>query len=143
MNRALSPVWLLFILTGLNLFNYLDRSVGSAVLIPIQTEFQVNDRALGKLNTSHDRLFLLRRRLRGDRVSRKWLIAAAFWCEFGHVLTGFARVLGGYCSIGSWSGRRGQLCDDWPQLDLGCFPKETQCRADRLYVAIPVGSTLL
>src|SRR5881392_271699 len=30
MKRALSPGWLLFILTGLNLFNYLDRFVLSA-----------------------------------------------------------------------------------------------------------------
>ena len=36
MNRKLSPGWLLFILTGLNLFNYLDRYVLSAVALPLR-----------------------------------------------------------------------------------------------------------
>ena len=31
--KQLSPAWILFILTGLNLFNYLDRYVLSAVLV--------------------------------------------------------------------------------------------------------------
>ena len=31
-NRTLSPAWTLFILTGLNLFNYLDRYVVSALI---------------------------------------------------------------------------------------------------------------
>ena len=34
--KQLSPSWILFILTGLNLFNYLDRFVLSAVLTPLQ-----------------------------------------------------------------------------------------------------------
>ena len=34
--KQLSPAWILFILTGLNLFNYLDRFVLSAVLTPLQ-----------------------------------------------------------------------------------------------------------
>ena len=34
--KQLSPAWILFILTGLNLFNYLDRYVFSAVLTPQQ-----------------------------------------------------------------------------------------------------------
>ena len=43
MNRKLSPFWTLFILTGLNLFNYFDRLVLSAVLPFIQSA----DRGLG------------------------------------------------------------------------------------------------
>jgi len=34
--QQLSPAWILFILTGLNLFNYLDRYVLSAVLTPLK-----------------------------------------------------------------------------------------------------------
>jgi hypothetical protein len=37
MNRKLPPGWLLCILTGLNLFNYLDRYVVASVLTPLQT----------------------------------------------------------------------------------------------------------
>ena len=36
MRKQLSPAWILFILTGLNLFNYLDRYVLSAVLTPLK-----------------------------------------------------------------------------------------------------------
>src|SRR5689334_23542302 len=50
-NRTLSPVWLLSILTGLNLVNYLDRYVMSAVLTPLQKEFGLTDGDLGSVNT--------------------------------------------------------------------------------------------
>ena len=36
--KQLSPAWVLFILTGLNLFNYLDRFVLSGVLTPFQKD---------------------------------------------------------------------------------------------------------
>ena len=148
MNRALSPFWLLFILTGLNLFNYLDRFVGSAVLIPIQTEFQVNDRALGKLNTIFMIGYFVTSPLfgyLGDRISRKWLIAAGIlvW-SLGTVLTGFApsfgwllfyRILVGvgeasYATIG-------------PSLISDVFPSgKRNVALTVFYVAIPVGSAL-
>ncbi len=94
MNRSLSPFWTLFILTGLNLFNYLDRYVVSAVLTPIATEFKVGDGELGRINT----IFMLGYFVTspifgylGDRASRKWLIAIGiFIWSLGTVLTGYA-----------------------------------------------------
>ena len=94
MNRTLSPFWTLFILTGLNLFNYLDRYVVSAVLTPIATEFKVGDGELGRINT----IFMLGYFVTspifgylGDRASRKWLIAIGiFIWSLGTVLTGYA-----------------------------------------------------
>ena len=43
MNRKLTPFWTLFILTGLNLFNYFDRYVLSAVLPSVQRTLDLND----------------------------------------------------------------------------------------------------
>ena len=63
--RTLSPVWLLSILTGLNLFNYLDRYIMSAVLTPLQQDFGITDGALGRVSS---------RRV-GALVCVVWLIA--------------------------------------------------------------------
>ena len=50
--KQLSPAWILFILTGLNLFNYLDRYVLSAVLTPLQKELGIIDGQAGRLVTA-------------------------------------------------------------------------------------------
>ena len=50
--KQLSPAWILFILTGLNLFNYLDRFVLSAVLTPLQKDLGINDGQAGRLVTA-------------------------------------------------------------------------------------------
>ena len=50
--RQLSPAWVLVILTGLNLFNYLDRFVLSAVLTPLQKDLGLNDGQAGRLVTA-------------------------------------------------------------------------------------------
>jgi MFS family permease len=148
MRRTLSPFWLLFILTGLNLFNYLDRAVGSAVLTPIRNEFRVNDQDLGLITT----IFMIGYFFTspvfgylGDRTSRKWLIAVGiFVWSLGTVLTGFAptfrslllyRILVGvgeasYATIG-------------PSLISDVFPPSKRNVALTIfYVAIPVGSAL-
>ena len=49
--RSLSPFWLLCILTGLNLFNYLDRYVLNAVRTPIAKEFHISYTASGVMMT--------------------------------------------------------------------------------------------
>ncbi len=42
MRKQLSPFWVLFILTGLNLLNYLDRFVLNAVRTPLAADFGIN-----------------------------------------------------------------------------------------------------
>src|SRR5262245_6422610 len=148
MTRALSPFWLLFILTGLNLFNYLDRSVGSAVLTPIRNEFGVKDQDLGLITT----IFMIGYFVTspifgylGDRVSRKWLIAAGIlvW-SIGTVLTGMAstftwllcyRVLVG---VGEAS-----YATISPSLISDAYaPAKRNNALTLFYVAIPVGAAL-
>lgn len=94
MPRALSPFWTLFILTGLNLFNYFDRYVLSAVLPLVQKDLALNDSQAGWLGTAFMLGYFITSPVfgyLGDRSSRKWLIAAGiFIWSLGTVLTGFS-----------------------------------------------------
>jgi MFS family permease len=94
MKKQLSPAWLLCLLTGLNLFNYLDRFVLSAVALPLQKEMQISDGQVGRIVTAFMLGYFLTSPLfgyLGDRSSRKWLIAGGiFIWSLGTVLTGFA-----------------------------------------------------
>jgi MFS family permease len=95
-NRTLSPFWTLFVLTGLNLFNYLDRYVLSVVLPPLSADLGLNYDQGGTIGTAFMLGYFLTAPLfgyLGDRASRKWLIAAGiFVWSAGTVLTGFART---------------------------------------------------
>ncbi|MDB6039155.1 MAG: Major facilitator superfamily 1, partial [Verrucomicrobiales bacterium] len=95
--RILTPYWTLFILTGLNLFNYLDRYVLSAVLPSLQTDLHINDGDAGRIVTSFMIGYFVTSPFfgyLGDRGPRKWLIAAGiFIWSLGTVLTGLAASL--------------------------------------------------
>ena len=97
MNRRLSPAWTLAILTGLNLFNYMDRFVLSAVLPPLKTELKIGDGQSGDIATAFMLGYFVTSPIfgiLGDRFSRKWLIAIGiFVWSLGTVLTGFAPTL--------------------------------------------------
>jgi MFS transporter, Spinster family, sphingosine-1-phosphate transporter len=74
----IKPAWLLAILTGLNLFNYIDRYLLNGVLTPIQQEFALTDAQLGRLNTAFMVGYFFTSPFfgyLGDRRSRKLLIA--------------------------------------------------------------------
>jgi MFS family permease len=95
--RILTPGWTLFILTGLNLFNYLDRYVLSAVLPSLQADLHINDGNAGRIVTSFMIGYFVTSPFfgyLGDRGHRKWLIAAGiFVWSLGTVLTGLAASL--------------------------------------------------
>src|SRR5712672_2500394 len=90
------PVVILVLLTGLNLFNYLDRLVVAAVLPKIQADLGLSTFVAGLLET----VFLIGYFITapifgslGDRMARKWLIGAGvvIWsaatCASGLVTT--------------------------------------------------------
>ena len=82
MNRKLSPFWTLSILTGLNLFNYLDRFVLSAVLAPLQKELHLTDGQAGTIGTAFMLGYFVTSPFFGllsDRMGRKWLIAVGIF----------------------------------------------------------------
>ena len=148
MKRTLSPGWLLFILTGLNLFNYLDRFVLSAVAPLLKTELGLSDGQVGRIVTAFMIGYFATSPLfgfLGDRSSRKWLIAGGiFVWSLGTVLTGFAatfvmllafRVLVG---VGEAS-----YATISPSLISDSFTAEKRNNALTIfYAAIPVGAAL-
>jgi MFS transporter, Spinster family, sphingosine-1-phosphate transporter len=146
--RTLSPFWTLFILTGLNLFNYLDRSVLSAVLPSVQADLGLNDNKGGTLNTAFMIGYFLTSPIfgfLGDRLPRKWLIALGiFVWSVGTVLSGFAnsywsliwfRVLVGVGEASYATISPSVIADKF-------FGEKRNSALTVFYVAIPVGAAL-
>jgi len=148
MNRRLSPSWTLFILTGLNLFNYLDRNVLAAVLDPVQARFQLTDEQGGRLNTAFMLGYFITAPLfgyLGDRAARKWLIAVgiAVW-SLGTLLTGFATSLAMILAlrtiVGVGEASYASISPGWISDVFGSGKRNNALTI--FYVAIPVGSAL-
>lgn len=148
MNRSLSPFWMLSILTGLNLFNYLDRFVVSAVLPSLQADLSISDGEAGRTVTAFMIGYFITAPFFGyfgDRLSRKWLIAAgiAVW-SLGTVLTGFAATLGALLSYRVFVGLgEASYATISPSLISDTFaPAKRNNALTIFYVAIPVGAAL-
>jgi MFS transporter, Spinster family, sphingosine-1-phosphate transporter len=146
--QPLSPFWTLFILTGLNLFNYLDRYVMWAVLVPLQKDFGISDGEAGRINTAFMLGYFLTAPFfgfLGDRASRKWLIALGiFIWSLGTLMTGFAqsfvvllcfRVLVGVGEASYATISPGLISDSY-----GADKRNNALTI--FYVAIPVGAAL-
>jgi MFS family permease len=144
----LSPAWILFILTGLNLFNYLDRYVLSAVLTPLQKDLGINDGQAGRLVTAFMIGYFVTSPVfgwLGDRWSRKWLIAAGIlvW-SVGTILTGFAAtfamMIGFRVLVGLGEASYATIS---PSLISDSYaPAKRNNALTIFYVAIPVGAAL-
>lgn len=138
----------MFILTGLNLFNYLDRYVLSVVLPAMRGDLKLDYDQAGTIGTAFMLGYFLTSPFfgfLGDRASRKWLIAAGIlvW-SIGTVLTGFAhsyaellfyRVLVGVGEASYATISPGLIADKF----IG--PKRNTALTI-FYVAIPVGAAL-
>jgi predicted MFS family arabinose efflux permease len=146
MNRRISPLSLLIILTGLNLFNYLDRFVLGAVRTPMAAAFGLDYGQSGRMFTAFMLGYFITAPFfgyLGDRGSRKALIAlGVFVWSLGTVLTGLAQgfvallcfraMVGlGEASYGSLS--PGLISDAWR-------PAKRNMALTVFYIAIPVGS---
>ncbi len=142
------PVTILVLLTGLNLFNYLDRLVLAAVLPKIQNELGLSNFLGGLLET----VFLVGYFATapifgalGDRVARKWLIAggvivwSAATCASGLATTALGLVLSRvFVGIGeaSYATLAPTIIDD-------ITPPEKRGRAlAYFYAATPIGGAL-
>lgn len=146
--KQLPAVWILLILTGLNLFNYLDRFVLSAVLTPLQKELGINDSQLGWLPTAFMIGYFVTSPVfgwLGDRWSRKWLIAAGiFVWSLGTVLTGmattFAMMVAFRVLVGLGEASYATIS---PSLISDSYaPAKRNNALTIFYVAIPVGAAL-
>ncbi len=145
---AVHPWFSLVLLTGINLFNYFDRSIMNAVLGPLQKDFRLSDEAAGFAATAFMVGYFLTSPVfgvLGDRFSRKWLCAAGVFCwSVGTILTGFAP---GYVSlllcrglVGLGEASYAALAPGW-LADL--FNREQRNRAQTIFcVGLPVGYAL-
>jgi MFS transporter, Spinster family, sphingosine-1-phosphate transporter len=148
MNKNISPLGLLLLLTGLNLFNYLDRYILSAVRTPLAAEFGIGFGDSGRLFTAFMFGYFVTSPLFGfwgDRGARKWLIAAGIfvWSLFT-VLSGWAvnfgqlllfRVLVGIGEASYASICPSLISDAWE-------PSRRNNALSFYYTAIPVGCAL-
>jgi MFS transporter, Spinster family, sphingosine-1-phosphate transporter len=146
--KQLSPTWVLVILTGLNLFNYLDRFVLSAVLTPLQKDLGINDGQAGRLVTAFMIGYFVTSPVfgwLGDRWSRKWLIAGGiFVWSLGTVLTGFAGTFAMMIAFRVLVGLgEASYATISPSLISDSFaPAKRNNALTIFYVAIPVGAAL-
>jgi MFS family permease len=139
---------LLVVLTGLNLFNYLDRYVLNAVRTPMAADFGLGYGDSGRLFTAFMLGYFVTSPFfgfLGDRFSRKILIALGiFVWSLGTVLTGFAqgfavllvfRALVGLGEASYATLSPSLISDSWP-----AGKRNTAITV--FYLAIPVGSAL-
>ncbi|HYG36395.1 MAG TPA: MFS transporter, partial [Clostridia bacterium] len=148
MRKQLSPFWLLFILTGLNLLNYLDRFVLNAVRTPLANDFGIGYGDSGRTVTAFMIGYFVTSPFfgyLGDRLSRKWLIAfGIFVWSLGTVLTGFATGFGMLLAFRVLVGLgEASYATISPSLLSDAFSATKRNNALTIfYVAIPVGSAL-
>lgn len=90
-------VFSLVILTSMNVVNYLDRFIISALLPSIQADLHLNDTQLGLLHTAFTFSYILSAPILGflgDRIVRKWLASGAVF--LWSIATGLSGVAGSY-----------------------------------------------
>lgn len=142
------PVTSLVVLTGLNLLDYLDRQLLAAVLTPVKAELHLSDEQLGTIATGFMLGYFLTSPIfgyLGDRVPRKWLIAAGvFVWSLGTVLSGFAHSFAALICfralVGFGEASFGTISPGWI-ADL-FSPARRNNALSIFYLAIPIGSAL-
>lgn len=146
--KPLWPVGSLVILTGLNLLDYIDRTLLASVLPLVQSALNLSDGKAGWVSTAFMLGYFLTSPLfgyLGDRCPRRWLIAAGvFVWSLGTLLSGHAH---GYVSllcfrvlVGFGEASFGTISPGWI-ADLFA-PARRNMMISIFYVAIPVGSAI-
>ncbi len=144
-----SAGWGLAILSFINLFNYLDRYLVSALVEPLKhSELALSDAELGSLMSGFLAVYTLAAPLfgaLGDRRSRPRLIAfgVGIW-SLATVLSGFAGsyigLLAARASVGVGEAAYGTIA---PSLLSDYYPPDRRGRVMAIFFcAIPVGSAL-
>ncbi len=148
MRKQTHPYLGLAFMTGLNLFNYLDRYVLPAVLTPLKADLHLTDAQAGTANTAFMIGYFFTSPLfgyLGDRSPRKWLIAfGIFFWSLGTTLTAFSTSLVALLAfrilVGLGEASYATLAPAWIS-DLFA-PNRRNNALTIFYVAIPVGSAL-
>lgn len=147
-SKRLWPVASLLVLTGFNLFDYLDRYLLASTLPVLQADLKISDEQAGTLWSAFMLGYFLTSPIfgyLGDRLPRRWLIAAGvFVWSFGTLMSGhvstFVALLWFRVLVGFGEASFGTISPSWI-ADL--FPKARRNNAITIfYFAIPVGSAL-
>ena len=146
--KPLWPIGSLVVLTGLNLLDYVDRWVLASVFTPLKADLSLTDEQLGTLQSAFTWGYFLTAPIfgyLGDRMPRRWLIAAgvAVW-SVGTLMSGHANAMTSLMLfrvlVGFGEASFGTISPSWI-ADL--FPKARRNNAISVfYLAIPVGSAL-
>jgi MFS family permease len=141
--------WGLIVLTSINLLNYLDRFLVSALVESIKnSELHLSDFELGTLAMGFLAVYTLTAPIfgiLGDRRSRpKWIAFGIFLWSAATALSGFARnyiqLLFSRALVGIGEAAYGTIA---PSLLADYFPKRIRGRVFAVFFcAIPVGSAL-
>ncbi|MEA2602625.1 MAG: transporter, Spinster family, sphingosine-phosphate transporter [Acidobacteriota bacterium] len=139
--------WGLFVLTLVNLFNYLDRFVVSSVVESLKrSELHLSDAQLGALATGFILVYMLTSPIfgtLGDRGNRPRLIAAGvgIWSlatALGGFATNFASLFAARSAVGVGEAAYGTVS---PAMLADYFPVEKRGRIFAIFfAAIPIGS---
>jgi MFS family permease len=144
-NRASAA---LVVLTAVNLLNYLDRYVLSAVLPWIETSFGLSDSQSGFLGSMFMLLYLAGSPFAGyfgDRRTRKWLVAGGvfLWslATIGSgLVTGYGQLLAMRALVGIGEAGYATVA---PSMIADLYGERRRGRILAIfYMAIPVGSAL-
>jgi MFS family permease len=142
------PVGSLAILTGLNLLDYLDRYLLAGVMPALRKDLGLTYEQGGTLSTAFMLGYFLTSPIfgyLGDRVPRRWLVAAGvFVWSLGTLSSGhaglYASLLCFRALVGLGEASFGTISPGWI-ADL--FPRAKRNNAITIfYLAIPVGSAL-
>jgi MFS family permease len=138
--------WGLFVLTFVNLFNYLDRNVVAALLESMKADLHLTDAQLGSLASGFLLVYMLTSPLfgtLGDRGRRPRLIAAGvgIWSVatcLGGFARGFATLFAARATVGVGEAAYGSVS---PALLADYFPLAQRGRVLAVFsAAIPIGT---
>jgi MFS transporter, Spinster family, sphingosine-1-phosphate transporter len=147
-SNAAAAWWTLAILSGLNLFNYLDRYVMSSVLTPMQKELSLNDEYAGWAASAFMIGYFISAPIfgyLGDRLPRKYLmlVGVLIW-SLATAASGLAQNFAQLFAIRMVVGV-GEACfvTMSPSWISDCFTSTRRNTALTLfYIAIPFGSAI-
>ncbi len=138
--------WGLFVLTLVNLFNYLDRNIVASLLESLKADFHLTDSQLGFLGTGFILVYVVTSPIfgtLGDRGRRPRLIAAgvAIWSLatfLGGFARGFATLFAARATVGVGEAAYGSVS---PALLADYFPAAKRGRVLAIFsAAIPIGT---
>ena len=142
------PKTALFLLTALNLLNYMDRYILPAVQTQIQDEFHVSSEKIGLVTTAFIWCYVLAAPMVGplaDRFSRKWIVVAGgvLW-SIATLMTAvthsYTTLLIRHTIVGIGEASFGIIA---PTIVADMFPEAKRGRILGIfYLALPVGAAL-